>query len=192
MRRKSNSAVSIKAAIKRRKHRIAWKRVKTRALWSFIVLAAIAVALFVPTPDNSPRSLPSAPSASNSGARTISASSRQSRVIDADTIVVGSIRVRLNGISAAERGHPTYQEAKQFVAQLMRSAQKVECKLEGRMSFNREVGACWFITSGGLRIDPQAEVVKAGLARDCPRYSGGRYRRFETRDSRALPLPGYC
>lgn len=31
-----------------------------------------------------------------------------------------------------------------------------------------------------------------GLARDCPRYSGGRHQRFETDASRALPLPDYC
>ena len=129
---------------------------------------------------------------SNSNARQVSAHPNLSRVVDADTIVVGSIRVRLDGISAPERGHASYEDGKQFVAKLMRKSSMVECGLEGRKSHNREVGACYFIMPDGRRIDPQAEVVKAGLARDCPRYSNGRYKRFETQNSLALPLPPYC
>ena len=100
--------------------------------------------------------------------------------------------MRLDGISAPERGHEAYTKGKWFVAALMREAQTIECDLEGRMSYDREIGACFFIMQDGARIDPQAEAVRAGFARDCPRYSGGRYREFETPESRALPLPGYC
>lgn len=127
-----------------------------------------------------------------SGARHISGYPTLSRVIDADTIVVGDTKVRLDGISAPERGHETYTNGKWFVADLLAEASMVECDLEGRMSHDREVGACYFIMPDGKRVDPQAEVVKAGLARDCPRYSGGRYERFETPASRALPFPSYC
>lgn len=115
-----------------------------------------------------------------------------SRVIDADTLEVGSVRVRLDGISAPERGHDKYQHGKNFVALLMRESKSIECELEGRKSYDREVGKCWFIMADGVRLDPQEEAVKAGLARDCPRYSKGRYERFETPESRALPFPKYC
>ncbi|AXT27150.1 hypothetical protein D1823_11515 [Ruegeria sp. AD91A] len=97
----------------------------------------------------------------------------------------------MDGISAPERGHELYIKGKWFVADLMREAKTVECNLEGRKSYDREVGACFFIMQDGRRVDPQAETVKAGLARDCHRYSGGRYKKFETDASRALPLPGY-
>lgn len=115
-----------------------------------------------------------------------------SRVIDADTIVVGDVKVRLDGISAPERGHPAYQDGKHFVTLLMRKAENIECELEGRKTYDREVGICWFVMADGERLDPQAAVVAAGLARDCPRYSKGRYKRYEIAASRALPLPGYC
>ena len=38
----------------------------------------------------------------------------------------------------------------------------------------------------------QVELVKAGMARDCPRYSKGLYADFETPASKALPLLKYC
>ncbi|WP_299850840.1 hypothetical protein [uncultured Roseovarius sp.] len=125
-------------------------------------------------------------------ARQISAHPNLSRVVDADTIIVGQITVRLDGISAPERGHEAYEAGKWFVADLMREAELVVCDLEGRNLRGREIGACYFVFPDGLRIDPQAEAVKAGFARDCPRYSSGRYKKFETSASKALPLPPYC
>ena len=127
-----------------------------------------------------------------SEARHITGHPTLSRVIDADTIIVEKTRVRLDGISAPERGHEAYTKGKWFVADLMREAQSIECDLEGRKSHDREIGICYFIMPNGVRIDPQAEAVKAGLARDCPRYSGGRYKQLETPASRALPFPPYC
>lgn len=75
----------------------------------------------------------------------------------------------------------------------IRTAVTIECPLEGRKTYDREVGKCFLIMADGKRIDPQAETVAAGLARDCPRrYSKGRYKSSETSASRALPLPKYC
>lgn len=36
------------------------------------------------------------------------------------------------------------------------------------------------------------EVIAAGLARDCPRFSGGRYEKLEKPEARHLAFPGYC
>ncbi|MEO3416198.1 thermonuclease family protein [Roseovarius sp. CAU 1744] len=132
------------------------------------------------------------PNTSTSEARQISSHANLTRVIDADTIVVGSTKVRLDGIAAPEMEHRTYSDGRQFMVVLLREATLVECDLEGRMSHDREVGRCFFVTQDGQRIDPQAEIVKAGLARDCPRYSGGKYNQMETTESKALPLPTYC
>ena len=35
-------------------------------------------------------------------------------------------------------------------------------------------------------------LVRAGLARDCPRFSGGQYAAAETPAARGLPFPSYC
>ena len=37
-----------------------------------------------------------------------------------------------------------------------------------------------------------AAVIAAGRARDCPRFSAGRYAAVERPQAAALPLPGYC
>ena len=129
---------------------------------------------------------------STSEARQISSHANLTRVVDADTIVVGSTKVRLDGIAAPEMEHRTYSDGRQFMVVLLDEATQVECNLEGRMSHDREIGRCFFVTLDGQRIDPQAEIVKAGLARDCPRYSGGKYKRLETTESKTLPLPTYC
>jgi endonuclease YncB( thermonuclease family) len=129
---------------------------------------------------------------STSEARQISAHANLTRIIDADTIVVGSTKVRLDGIAAPEMEHPTYSDGRQFMVVLLHEATQVECDLEGRMSHDREIGRCFFVTQDGRRIDPQAEIVKAGLARDCPRYSGGKYKQLESTESKALPMPTYC
>ena len=40
--------------------------------------------------------------------------------------------------------------------------------------------------------DIGAALIEAGLARDCPRFSRGRYAELEPEAARRLPLPGYC
>ena len=52
---------------------------------------------------------------------------------------------------------------------------------------DRKIGACYLDGE-----DIEALIVAAGLARDCPRFSGGKYARFETPESKRLPFPKYC
>jgi endonuclease YncB( thermonuclease family) len=40
--------------------------------------------------------------------------------------------------------------------------------------------------------DIGGELIEAGLARDCPRYSHGRYAALEPEAAHRLPLPDYC
>lgn len=55
-------------------------------------------------------------------------------------------------------------------------------------SYDPYIGVCF--TPAGEDIS--AIMVARGVARDCPRYSRGRYAAHETEASRALALPGYC
>jgi hypothetical protein len=41
-------------------------------------------------------------------------------------------------------------------------------------------------------FDAAAALIRAGLARDCRRYSSGRYTEVEPEAARRLPLPDYC
>ncbi len=64
----------------------------------------------------------------------------------------------------------------------------VRCVLTGAKTYDRWVGTCY--GSDGENIS--ARVISAGLARDCPRYSGGKYRKYETDRSRSVPMKRYC
>ena len=121
----------------------------------------------------------------------LSCSSDKINVIDADTIDVCNRRIRLNGISAAERGHDTYGICKILVKDMINSYESVSCVLNGKKTYNREVGTC-FVTKDNITFNLQELIVKNGCARDCKSYSGGIYGPFETKKSKNLPLPGYC
>jgi endonuclease YncB( thermonuclease family) len=117
----------------------------------------------------------------------------RARVIDGDTIVVGGVHVRLQGVAAPEVAHPGQPqdepggpEARAFMQELVED-QTVVCTLTGERTRGRRVGTC--MVDGR---DIGGELIEAGLARDCPRYSHGCYAALELPDARRLPLPGYC
>jgi endonuclease YncB( thermonuclease family) len=110
----------------------------------------------------------------------------QASVIDGDTLRVAGQKVRLQGLAAPELDEPGGDAAKNAMIELVRG-QHVTCELDGTTSYDRVVGICY-----AAGQDLAAELVKWGLARDCARYSGGRYRELETASGKGLPLPGYC
>jgi micrococcal nuclease len=126
-----------------------------------------------------------APASKPSGEAMITGSVR---VIDGDTLVVGDHRLRLEGLHAPELDEPLGPEARDLVVALtVRDA--VRCVATGRRSYDRWVARC-FLASDGR--DLAAAVVAAGLGRDCPRFSGGRYRVLEPIRAAGMRLPGYC
>ena len=113
-------------------------------------------------------------------------------VRDGNTIEVDGTAIRLQGIAAPEMDEPGGLEAATYMLQLVRG-QEVTCELTGERSYDRLIGTCRLVetpTVGGGDIG--AMIISVGLARDCPRFSGGCYRDLETEASRALPLLGYC
>ena len=63
--------------------------------------------------------------------------------------------------------------------------QRLRCELIGARSYDREIGTCYLGST-----DIAAELVKAGLGRDCPRFSMGRYLEHEDPALRdQMPLP---
>ena len=127
----------------------------------------------------------------NSYVRVVNASPYSVNIVDADTIDVGNDRVRLDGISADERGKPTYNSCKREVSSIIRKSSEVICYMSGEMTYNREVGEC-FVVNNGVQEDLNRLIVESGCARDCRRYSGGYYKKFETKVSKQLDLPNYC
>ena len=108
------------------------------------------------------------------------------RVIDGDTLEISGVRIRLNGVAAPERNEPGGAEATATMKR-MTSGKIVRCSLTGKKTYKREVGTCWVET-----LDLGAALIAAGKARDCPRYSAGRYSALEPESVSFLPLPRYC
>ncbi len=151
-----------------------------RLLAGFIHLVAAAVIF-------STASMPAFAQATVSG---------RAHVIDGDTLhlsVSGQdrpVKVRLQGVAAPERSQAGGAEATRFVEQLAQN-QDVRCELDGTRSKDRVVGTC-FVGGASGNQDIGAAVIAAGLARDCPRFSKGRYRALERPEASGLAYPTYC
>ena len=118
-------------------------------------------------------------------------------VVDGDGLLIGGVEVRLQGIAApednahkVERGGPEATRALRRLAE----GRTASCYLDGSKTRGRPVGIC--LVNGE---DVGAVMVRKGFARDCPRYSKGRYADAEkaaVRSGRNLatiyPLPRYC
>ena len=63
------------------------------------------------------------------------------RIRDGDTIVVGLIPVRIANLNCAERGSSSGDRATRQIRKIVEGVQ-LRCTLEGRRSYDREVGVC--------------------------------------------------
>lgn len=120
------------------------------------------------------------------GAQATEFISGVARILDGDTLDVGNIRVRLKGIAAPELSEPGGVEAAAFLFNLV-GGRVIRCELTGEHTYGRRVG--WCILG---EHDIAAAEIAAGLARDCPRWSGGIYASTERPEAARLPLPSYC
>lgn len=110
------------------------------------------------------------------------------KVRDADTIVVRGVPIRLNGVDAPENGTRAGNEATAAMKRYLRG-KTLTCELNGARTYDRWVGVCF--TEEGHVIG--AALISSGLALDCARYSGGRYRNLEPVGARSrLPQARYC
>jgi micrococcal nuclease len=95
-------------------------------------------------------------------------------VIDGDTIDIKGKRIRLAGIDAPELEDPYGKRAKSMLIQLCQG-QRIRAVSEGGSSHDRTVATCYLPDGRDL----SAEMVKAGLAIDWRKFSGGKYRHLE-------------
>ena len=109
------------------------------------------------------------------------------KVRDGDTIEIGGVPIRLKGVSAPELKERFGRASRSFMVNLT-LGKPVSCQLSGKKTYDRFVGTCYLANS-----DIGAEIIKAGLALDCKKFSGGIYKAFETTVGRAqITLPRYC
>lgn len=109
------------------------------------------------------------------------------RIIDGDTVVVGTAHVRLKGVDAAEMGTPRGDAARLAMIGIVGSG-PLTCSLTGEHTYKREVGYCF--TDKG--VDINRAIVESGAALACPRYDT-RYQRYETAAAiKAQERAPYC
>jgi endonuclease YncB( thermonuclease family) len=96
-------------------------------------------------------------------------------VRDGDTIELGGMPIRLNSLAAPVGDESGGAEATRTMVELV-EGRTSRCELNGECTHDRCVGICY--VEGA---DVAAAMVSAGVARDCPRFSGGRYREAEVR-----------
>jgi micrococcal nuclease len=108
-------------------------------------------------------------------------------------IVVGTLPIWLNGLAAPEWDEPGGDAAMDAMTKLV-EGRTLRCELNGERTHDRCVGVCYL-----EGVDISAEMVRRRVARDCPRFIGGRYRLIETQAAaagatvgRMYRLPGYC
>jgi endonuclease YncB( thermonuclease family) len=126
-------------------------------------------------------------------AHAASSSARSLNVRDGDTIEVGGLPIRLQGLAAPEGDEPGGEVATRAMRRLV-GGRQVRCELDGERTHDRCVGVCYLEGR-----DIGEALVHAGLARDCPRFSRGRYRAVEAQAAAAgatiiqsYRLPDYC
>ena len=106
---------------------------------------------------------------------------------DGDTIEVQGIPIRLQGVAAPELREKWGRASKDAMLRIV-AGERLTCELTGERTHDRKVGLC-YLDDG---TDIGAELISQGFARDCPRFSGGRYASFEVDRSKTLPFPDYC
>lgn len=100
-------------------------------------------------------------------------------IIDGDSLRINGVEVRLFGVDAPEYHHPYGQKAKWALLKLCKG-QIIRADVDSVDGHGRVVARC-FLPNGQ---DLSAEMVKAGLAIDWPKFSKGCYRCHETPDAR--------
>ncbi len=100
-------------------------------------------------------------------------------VVDGDTIVIDKTHIRLAGIDAPELDHPYGKQAKWALVQLCKG-KTVTARIRPELSYDRVVAECSLPDGRDLA----AEMVRAGMALDWPKFSGGKYRHLEAPEAR--------
>lgn len=103
---------------------------------------------------------------------------------------IGGTSIRIKGIAAPELNEPNGIASREALKRIV-EGKVVVCQPTGEKSGDRVIAYC---TVEGR--DVGEAMVRSGLARDCPRWSGGRYAAAEGAIGAPLsgtyPLPGYC
>ena len=108
-------------------------------------------------------------------------------VVDGDTIKLGATTVRLFGVDAEEMSEVNGPRAKDILTRTV-AGQPVKCEPMARDKYGRVIARCFTAT-----FEVNRQVIAAGGALDCGRFSDGLYRNSEPAGIRTkLSQKPYC
>ena len=110
-------------------------------------------------------------------------------VRDGDTIEVGNIAIRLNGLTCDERGTTLGDRATAYLrSQVL--GKTATCSLDGERTYDRLVGRCATENLGDIGV----HLIKQQLCRRCERYDPeGDYAQAQRRAGPySGAMPSYC
>lgn len=111
------------------------------------------------------------------------------QVIDGNNIVIAGMVIRLDGLAAPGVHEARGDDAAYIMEMIVHdSGGAFRCELSGERLWERHIAICY----DQFGDDVAAQMVERCYARDCARYSGGRYELLENAASRSLPMPDYC
>ena len=111
------------------------------------------------------------------------------KIRDGDTIVVGSIPIRLSGLTCDELGTPLGDDAKLFLHEKILN-KFTTCVLDGSKTYDREVGKCKVDSLGDIGI----LMISSRLCGRCPKYDkNGHYLQIQKSAGPFIGvMPSYC
>jgi micrococcal nuclease len=116
-------------------------------------------------------------SCSSSGQKVVSCNDGDTCRVERNGIVE---KIRLSGIDAPETGQVLADESRDFLLSFVKG-KKVDLSCDGT-SYDRKT--CTMSVGG---VDVQQKLVEAGLALDSPKYSDGKYAKFQ-KDAKSKKL----
>ncbi len=111
------------------------------------------------------------------------------KIRDGDTIEVGQIPIRIQGLTCDELNTPKGQEARIILHHLLSGKQAI-CRLNGQVSYDRLIGRCAIAELG----DIGKYLIKDGYCGRCKRYDeDGFYAETQKKsgDYNGI-MPSYC
>jgi len=131
------------------------------------------------------------------GFETVATMSGIGQVKDGDGILFGKVEIRLQGVAAPEDNSTKLEAGGKESTENLRvlvDGKFVVCHLDGTTAAKRPVGICFV---DGIEVNRYQ--VQTGHARDCRKFSGGRYLDDELAARRSghelhliYDLPSYC
>jgi hypothetical protein len=112
--------------------------------------------------------------------------SGEAKILPDGTLEILGTKIRLEGLIFATKADAALDALRDIA-----SSGDIHCALLTTEAGGIRDGSCWTL-SGGHPIDIAAELMMAGVVRECVRETRGRYHAFEQMSAKEISVPPEC